>query len=116
MERGETPLLSLRGLTKSFAVVRVLSGVDLEIRAGEVHALIGQNGSGKSTLIKILSGYHVPDAGRVLLRGEPVALPIKLGEGQKLGLHFQHQDVGVVHTQTVLENLRVGRYRTTRRF
>lgn len=114
MTDNSAPLLELRGLTKSFAGVRVLSSVDLAIRAGEVHALIGQNGSGKSTLIKILSGYHAPDSGQVLMRGEPVPLPIKPGESARLGLRFLHQDVGVVRTMTVLENLRVGRYRASR--
>ena len=57
-------------MTKSFAGVRVLSSVDLAVRRGEVHALIGQNGSGKSTLIKIVSGYHAPDSGEILMRGE----------------------------------------------
>jgi ribose transport system ATP-binding protein len=105
-------LLELRGLTKSFAGTRVLSAVDLDIRAGEVHALIGQNGSGKSTLIKILSGYHAPDAGQIVLRGASLPLPIKPGEATRLGLRFLHQDVGVASTMTVLENLRVGRFQT----
>src|SRR5579863_8128488 len=114
MTDKSAPLLELRGLTKSFQGVRVLSSVDLAVRAGEVHALIGQNGSGKSTLIKILSGYHMPDAGEVFMRGEPVPLPIRPGAAGGLGLRFLHQDVGVVRTMTVLENLRVGRYRTSR--
>lgn len=58
MSANEAPILELKGLSKSFAGVRVLSSVDLAVRRGEVHALIGQNGSGKSTLIKIVSGYH----------------------------------------------------------
>ncbi|MCB1488447.1 MAG: sugar ABC transporter ATP-binding protein [Bauldia sp.] len=107
------PLLELRGLVKSFAGVRVLSSVDLDIRPGEVHALIGQNGSGKSTIIKILSGYHQPDSGEVLIRGEPVPLPLRPGQSSRLGLRFLHQDVGVVRTMTVLENLRIGRFQTT---
>ena len=114
MRQSNAPLLAIRGLTKSFAGVRVLSGVDLDIRAGEVHALIGQNGSGKSTLIKCLSGYHAPDSGGIFMRGEAVALPIKPGEGARQGLRFLHQDVGVIRTMTVLENLRVGRFRITR--
>jgi ribose transport system ATP-binding protein len=108
------PLLELRGLTKSFAGVRVLASVDLAVRAGEVHALIGQNGSGKSTIIKILSGYHAPDSGKVFMRGEAVPLPMRPGQSARSGLRFLHQDVGVVRTMTVLENLRVGRFRTSR--
>ena len=113
MPEHRAALLELRGLTKSFSGVRVLSSVDLDVRAGEIHALIGQNGSGKSTLIKLLSGYHAPDRGSVVMRGERVTLPIRPGDAPRLGLHFLHQDVGVVGTMTVLENLRAGRYRTT---
>ena len=114
MADAGAPLLEARGLTKSFGGVRVLSAVDLVVRAGEVHALIGQNGSGKSTLIKIVSGYHAPDSGEIALRGTAIPLPVRPGEAARLGLRFLHQDVGVVRTLTVLENLRVGRYRTTR--
>ena len=114
MAASEDAILELRRLTKSFAGVRVLSSVDLALRRGEVHALIGQNGSGKSTLIKIVSGYHAPDSGEILIRGESVPLPIKPGEPGRFGLRFLHQDVGVVRTLTVLENLRVGRYQATR--
>jgi ribose transport system ATP-binding protein len=111
MSASEAPLLELEGLTKSFAGIRVLSSVDLAVRRGEVHALIGQNGSGKSTLIKIVSGYHTPDSGKIMMRGERIPLPVKQGEADRHGLRFLHQDVGVVRTLTVLENLRVGRYR-----
>jgi ribose transport system ATP-binding protein len=113
MTGESTPLLELRGLTKSFAGVRVLSSVDLSVRRGEVHALIGQNGSGKSTIIKILSGYHAPDEGEVFMRGARVPLPMRPGQSARFGLRFLHQDVGVVRTMTVLENLRIGRFRTT---
>jgi ribose transport system ATP-binding protein len=114
MSVSEDEILQLKGLTKSFAGFRVLSSVDLALRRGEVHALIGQNGSGKSTLIKIVSGYHAPDSGGMVIRGQSVPLPIKPGEANRLGLRFLHQDVGVVRTLTVLENLRVGRYQATR--
>ena len=113
MPQPSAPLLELRDLSKSFAGTRVLSSVCLDVRAGEVHALIGQNGSGKSTLIKLLSGYHAPDAGSVLMRGAPVHLPIRPGEAARLGLRFLHQDVGIARTMTVLENLRVGRHQVT---
>ena len=66
-------LLKLENLSKTFPGTKALVNVDLDIRAGEVHALLGHNGSGKSTLIKVLSGYHSPDAGAsVSLNGEPV--------------------------------------------
>ena len=59
---GDTPLLEMHGIVKSFPGVRALDGVDLDVRAGEVHCLLGQNGAGKSTLIKVLAGAHQPDA------------------------------------------------------
>ena len=58
-----TALLDVRGVTKSFAGVHALRGVDLSVRAGEVHCILGQNGAGKSTLIKVLAGVHRPDDG-----------------------------------------------------
>jgi ribose transport system ATP-binding protein len=83
-------LLEARGLTKVFDGVTVLDGVDLDVHAGEIHALIGANGSGKSTLIKILSGYHEPSAGRVSAVPE---------------FAFVHQDLGLVESMSVLENV-----------
>jgi ribose transport system ATP-binding protein len=78
-----------------------------------VHGLLGQNGSRKSTLIKILAGYHAPDAGGTLaVRGERVELPLRPADPRRLGLAFVHQDLALVDTATVLENLRVGRYET----
>ena len=61
-----TALLRMRGIVKEFPGARALDGVDLEVRPGEVHCLLGQNGAGKSTLIKILAGAHQPDAGEIL--------------------------------------------------
>jgi ribose transport system ATP-binding protein len=108
-----TPVVSARGLTKSFAGRRVLHGVDLDVLPGQVHGLVGQNGSGKSTLIKILAGYHAPDTGGALaVRGTDVSLPLAPSQPRALGISFVHQDLGLVDTGTVLENLRVGRYET----
>ena len=70
---GSAPLLEMHGIVKTFPGVRALDGVDLDVRAGEVHCLLGQNGAGKSTLIKVLAGAHQPDAGRITWRGEEVA-------------------------------------------
>jgi len=69
----DTPLVRVQGVTKSFGGVRALRGVSLEVRAGEVHALLGENGAGKSTLIKILSGVHSFDSGTIEIEGAPVA-------------------------------------------
>src|SRR3954452_14233388 len=71
---GSDALLQMRGIVKTFPGVRALDGVDLVVRAGEVHCLLGQNGAGKSTLIKVLAGAHRPDEGEIAWLGEPVAL------------------------------------------
>ena len=105
-------LLSVDALAKSFGGTDALRGVSLEVRAGEVHGLVGQNGSGKSTLVKILSGYYVPDAGSVRLGGQPAKLPMTLKELRRRGIEFVHQDLGLVATMSILENLRVGRFAT----
>lgn len=99
-------------LSKSFGMTRALDSLDLTVPAGEIHALVGHNGSGKSTLVKILSGYHRPDSGRALLGGLPVSWPMSTGELRELGVSFLHQDIGLVGTASVLENLRVARFTT----
>jgi ribose transport system ATP-binding protein len=110
------PVVAVSGLSKTFGRTTVLKNVSLSVSSGEIHGLVGHNGSGKSTLIKILSGYHDPDPGGELrVRGEPVPLPLRHGEGADLGIAFVHQDLGVVESLTVLENMRLGRYRLTGR-
>ena len=107
------PALRIQGLTKTFGPVRALDDVSLEIARGEIHGLVGRNGSGKSTLIKILSGYHAPDAGATLeIGGESVDLPLPSAEAYRLGLAFVHQDLGLLPDMTVLENIRIGRFAT----
>ena len=106
------PLLRIRGLGKSFAGTRALDGVDLDVGAGELHALLGENGAGKSTLIKILAGVHRADAGRILWRGRE-ADPGRAGSA--LPISFIHQDLGLVGGMTVAENVAVvAGYRRTR--
>src|SRR4051812_28525819 len=68
-----TDLLAAHAITKSFSGVRALQGVSFDLRAGEVHALVGENGAGKSTLIRILTGAETPDAGTLALLGQPIA-------------------------------------------
>jgi ribose transport system ATP-binding protein len=107
--------LALTGLRKSFGGVQALKGVDLTIRRGEVHGLVGENGSGKSTLIKTLAGYHAPDAGRLEVNGEPVPLPLAPGGYRAFGFEFVHQDLGLVESLSVVENLFVGEIATSDR-
>ena len=64
--------VQMTGISKSFGGVRALDDVSLEVRAGEVHALLGGNGAGKSTILKVLNGVHVPDAGDILVGGQPL--------------------------------------------
>ena len=106
-------VLEVGGLSKTFPGQRALHDVDLTVRAGEVHALLGQNGSGKSTIIKVLAGYHAPDPGaRILVDGESLPTGV-LGAGHQLGLRFVHQDLGLVATLSVVDNLALTRgYRT----
>jgi len=84
-----------------------LDDVSLEIRPGEIHGLLGENGSGKSTLIKVLAGFHDPDTGTLSINGQDVPLPLGPGRFQDLGFAFVHQDLGLIPSLTVLENLRL---------
>ena len=102
-----TPTLSIRGLDKSFGGVRALESVELTILPGEVHGLLGENGSGKSTLIKVLAGFHQPEAGELEVHGQSIKLPLHPGQFRSLGMSFVHQDLGLVPTLTVIENLRI---------
>lgn len=108
--------LRLQRLSKSFGGVPVLSDVSLELKAGEIHGLVGQNGSGKSTLIKCLSGYHSPDPGWELhVDGTTITRALHPGEPGRLGISFVHQDLGVIGEMTVLENLLLHRLGEDRR-
>jgi ribose transport system ATP-binding protein len=106
-QQVEQPLLRMRGIVKEFPGARALDGVDLEVRPGEVHCLLGQNGAGKSTLIKILAGAHQPTAGEVLLDEEPVTIPDPVA-ALKLGIATIYQELDVVDGLTVAENIYLG--------
>jgi ribose transport system ATP-binding protein len=96
-------ILSLRGISKRFPGVQALSGVDLDIYAGECHALLGQNGAGKSTLVKILSGAQAPDEGSILLDRIPVRFRAP-HVAQEAGIYTIHQELSLVPGLTVAEN------------
>ncbi|WP_299811740.1 sugar ABC transporter ATP-binding protein [uncultured Roseibium sp.] len=95
-------------ISKSFGPVPVLFSVSMDVRPGEVHALIGENGAGKSTLMKILSGFHDPTSGQIRLDGKPAALPPN-GAAEKLGVVLIHQELNLAEQLTVEENVFLGR-------
>ncbi|MCA9108067.1 MAG: sugar ABC transporter ATP-binding protein, partial [Planctomycetales bacterium] len=96
------------GLSKRYAVT-VLQGIDLRLRAGSVLALLGANGAGKSTLGKIIAGLVTPDAGSMLLDGQPFA-PRDKREAEACGVHMVLQELNVFPTLTVAENLFLGHF------
>lgn len=102
------PLLSVRGVSKAFLGVSALENVDFTLKAGEVHALLGENGAGKSTLIKIITGAYRRDEGEVLLEGTPIH-PRDVVDAQKLGIGTVYQEVNLLTNLTVAENLFLGR-------
>lgn len=101
------PLLEVRGLAKGFGGVQALKGVDLDIRSGEVHGLVGANGAGKSTLIRHLAGLYQPDAGAILVDGRPVAIRDPQ-QANRLGLSFIHQELNLVPKFSALQNMTLG--------
>jgi len=102
------PVLTARGIGKAFPGVRALDGVDLTLRSGEIHSLMGENGAGKSTLIKIISGVFAPDSGSIELDGK-VIHPRSTMEATKLGISTVFQEVNLVPNLTVAENVFLGR-------
>ena len=100
--------LELRGITKRFGAVRALSGVDLDVYAGEVVAIVGDNGAGKSTLVKILAGVHPQDGGTVSFGGMPVAIPSPT-DSRDLGIATVYQDLSLCDNLDVVSNLFLGR-------
>jgi ribose transport system ATP-binding protein len=95
-------------ISKSFGPVPVLFSVSMDVRPGEVHALIGENGAGKSTLMKILSGFHDPTSGQIRLDGKQTDLPPN-GGAEKLGVVLIHQELNLAEQMTVEENVFLGR-------
>jgi ribose transport system ATP-binding protein len=106
---GSGVVLRVSGLSKSFPGTVALAGVDLELRRGEIHALVGGNGSGKSTLVKILAGFYRPDAGEIELGDRVFASGLTAAGARAAGLHFVHQDLGLFPELSVAENLAIGR-------
>jgi D-xylose transport system ATP-binding protein len=102
------PLLQLRGISKSFGSVQALSGVDFEVQAGEVMALVGDNGAGKSTLIKCIAGTHSPDGGQILFEGREVHIHGPKAAA-RLGIEVVYQDLALCDNLDVVQNMYLGR-------
>ena len=102
------PLLRLRGIRKSYGPVQALRGVDLDVAAGEVHALVGDNGAGKSTLINVMSGSVHADAGQIEFDGRPVRLHSPAAAAA-LGIATVYQDLALCENLDVVANLFLGR-------
>ncbi|WKB51287.1 sugar ABC transporter ATP-binding protein [Eleftheria terrae] len=101
-------LLSAQNIRKAFPGVVALDRVSLKIRAGRVHALMGENGAGKSTLMKVLSGIYRPDGGSLLLRGQPLVLKTPR-DALDRGIAMIHQELNLLADMTVAENIFIGR-------
>jgi ABC-type sugar transport system ATPase subunit len=102
------PILEVIGLRKSFGPVEALRGVDLELRAGEVLAVVGDNGAGKSTLVKHLAGVYRPDAGEIRVAGEPVHFNTPR-DARDLGVETIYQDLALADDLSVGANIFLGR-------
>jgi D-xylose transport system ATP-binding protein len=105
---SDQPLLSLRGIQKSFGAVHVLRGVDLDVRPGQVTALVGDNGAGKSTLIKGIAGIHAFDEGEYFFDGQPVKVHGPK-DANALGIEVVYQDLALCDNLDVVENMFLGR-------
>ena len=104
---GET-ILKMQGIQKHFSGVHALKGVDFELKAGEVHALMGENGAGKSTLIKVLCGIHKRDGGTIEYLGQEVDYD-NIGQSQDAGISVIHQELNMMNDLTVAQNMFIGR-------
>jgi D-xylose transport system ATP-binding protein len=107
---GNTPVLALEGVSKSFGPVQALSEVDFEIHNGEVVALVGDNGAGKSTMVKTIAGIHGADEGRILFEGREVKISGPT-DATQLGIATVYQDLALCDNLDVVENLFLGRER-----
>jgi D-xylose transport system ATP-binding protein len=103
----QTALLSLRGVSKAFGAVNALTGIDLDVRAGEVVAIVGDNGAGKSTLVKVLAGVHQADSGTIAFEGSEVQIADP-SAAISLGIATVFQDLALCENLNVVENLFLG--------
>ena len=109
MENKEKFLLEMKGITKSFPGVKALDGVDIKLRKGSVHALMGENGAGKSTLMKCLFGIYTRDEGQIILDGKEIEFT-SASEALHSGVSMVHQELNQVLTTRVMDNIWLGRF------
>ena len=109
---SDTPILELRGISKSFGAVQALYEVDFHVSAGEVMALVGDNGAGKSTLIKCIAGIYSVDSGEVIFEGEPVSIHGPK-DAARLGIEVVYQDLALADNLDVVQNMFLGREELT---
>lgn len=105
---AEQYLLEMKNIHKRFPGVYALKGVNLQLKAGEVHALLGENGAGKSTLIKILGGIYTKDEGEIFIEGTKTEIR-SVKDARKAGISIIHQELVLVPYLTVMENIFLGR-------
>ncbi len=113
MQNGPQYVLTLFGIGKTYPGVTALDKVDLNFRAGEVHALVGENGAGKSTLVRIIAGLERPDDGRIIFQGEDIS-PADKRSSEALGIRMVMQELNLISTLTVAENIFFNRLPTRR--
>jgi ABC-type sugar transport system ATPase subunit len=107
------PLIEVRGISKRFGALQALSGVDIDIREGEVLALLGDNGAGKSTFVKVLSGAHSPTSGDLLMDGEPISFASPQASASA-GIATIFQELALSENLSIAENVFLGRELTRR--
>ena len=110
---ADNPFVTVRGVSKRFGALTALSGVDLDIRSGEVLALLGDNGAGKSTFVKILAGAHEPSGGEVRVAGQPVAFASPQDAANR-GIATIYQELALSENLSIAENVFLGRELVTR--
>lgn len=101
-------LVSMKGIDKRFPGVHALNQCQFELRAGEVHALVGENGAGKSTLVKILTGVYTKDAGQIIYKGQGIDIP-NSKTAQEYGINIIHQEFNLIPHLTIAQNIFIGR-------
>jgi ribose transport system ATP-binding protein len=98
------PILEVRDISKRFPGTQALAGVSLALRAGSIHAVVGENGAGKSTLMNVIAGVYQPEGGSILIDGAGVKIANPYA-AQKLGVGFVHQEIALCQHLTVAENI-----------